>query len=88
MHHGATVVHWAADTGSNRSARVFMRLEQNCSTLTWGNTSWSALKRTSGTPDFSLITDPEDCIPNVLRNRSSVDCTSVVGKFTNDIQIH
>lgn len=81
MHHGATVVHWDAIAGGNRSARIFMRLERNCSTLTWGKTTWSALKSGSGAPDFSLKTDPEDCIPNALLNRSSVNCSSVIGKL-------
>jgi len=81
MHHGTTVVHWAAEMTSNRSARVFMRLERNCSTLTWDKTSWSALQGSSGTPDYSLKTDPEDSLPNALINRSSVDCSSAMGKF-------
>lgn len=83
MHHGTTVVHWAAEMGSSRSARIFMRLERNCSILTWEKTSWSALKRSSGTPDYSLKTDLEDSLPNALRNRSSVNCPSVMGKLTN-----
>lgn len=84
MHHGATVVHWDAVSGGTRSARIFMRLERNCSTLTWRKTTWSALKRSySGTPDYSLTVDPEDCIPNSLLNRPSVNCTSVMGKIEN-----
>lgn len=84
MHHGTTVVHWDAVAGGSRSARIFLRLERNCSTLTWRKTSWSALKRTSsGTPDYSLKSDLEDCIPNSLLNRPSVNLTSVVGKYTN-----
>lgn len=83
MHHGTTVVHWAAEMASNRSARIFMRLERNCSTLTWDKTSWSALKRSSGAPDYCLKTDPEDNLPNALINRSSVNCSSVMGKCVN-----
>jgi len=86
MHHGTTVVHWAAEMGSNRSARIFMRLERNCSTLTWEKTSWSALKRSSGTPDYCLKTDPEDSLPKALRNRSSVNCPSIMGKLINQLK--
>lgn len=81
MHHGATVVHWDTVAG-NRSARIFLRLERNCATLTWGKTSWSALKNCSGTPDFSLKTDVEDYIPNALLNRSSLESPALTGKKT------
>ncbi|XP_050529538.1 uncharacterized protein LOC126899057 isoform X2 [Daktulosphaira vitifoliae] len=80
MHHGTTVVHWDVDAGGNRSALIYMRLERNCSTLTWSKTSWSALKLCSANmPDYSLSTDPEDCLPNALLHRPSVDCLSSIG---------
>lgn len=86
MHHGTTVVHWDAVAGSSRSARVFLRLERNCSTLTWRKATWSALKRSSSGPsDYSLKSDSENSIPNSLLNRPSVSCTSVVGKCTAPI---
>lgn len=88
MHHGTTVVHWDAEAGGNRSALVFMRLERNCSTLTWGKTAWSALKMCSvAMPDYSLKVDPEDSIPNVLISRQSLDCPSVIGNCTISIYL-
>lgn len=80
MHHGTTVVHWDADAGGTRSTLVYMRLERNCSVLTWGKTSWSALKMCSTSmPDYSLKVDPEDGVANALVNRTSVDCSSFMG---------
>lgn len=82
MHHGTTVVHWDTSAGTNRSARIYMRLEKNCSTLTWGKATWSALKHThSGPPDYSLKTDLEDYLSNALVTRSSVDCRSSIGEL-------
>lgn len=79
MHHGTTVVHWDSTTATNRSARIYMRLEKNCSTLTWGKATWSALKSSHcGLPDYSLKTDIEEYLSNSLVNRTSVDCKSSI----------
>lgn len=58
------MAHWEAE--SNRTALVYIRLERSCGTLTWGKTSWSALKAgpasSSSAPDYNLGANPEDMV--------------------------
>ncbi|XP_050438662.1 uncharacterized protein LOC126844474 isoform X2 [Adelges cooleyi] len=76
MHHGTTVVHWDAEY-SNRSSLVYLRLERNNWTLSWGKKPWSSLRLNSANmPDYSLSVDPEDNVPNSIMNRQSADCPS------------
>ncbi|VVC34658.1 Hypothetical protein CINCED_3A005174 [Cinara cedri] len=81
MNHGTTLIHWDASTSLNRTARVYFRLEKNCSTLTWGRPAWSALKPNghSSQADYSLKTDIEDYLANSLVTRPSINCRSSIG---------
>ncbi|KAL1122754.1 hypothetical protein AAG570_003081, partial [Ranatra chinensis] len=64
IHHGSTMVHWEAEAGS-RAALVFVRLDRSCATLSWCRPAWSGLKTgggnaSSGGPDYSLRSNPEE----------------------------
>ncbi|XP_065340527.1 uncharacterized protein LOC135939859 isoform X4 [Cloeon dipterum] len=63
MHHGSTAVHY--ETDGSRSALVYMRLERNCSTLTWTRPCWSGLRGAGAggsQPDYCLSANPEEII--------------------------
>ncbi|RZF45196.1 hypothetical protein LSTR_LSTR009967 [Laodelphax striatellus] len=77
LHHGSTAVHWEAE--GSRSALVYVRLERSCATLTWSKPAWSGLKTVpaTSTPDYSLSTNPEDCVPACLAAKWSGELASL-----------